>query len=120
MAQGPHEHEGSSLELDHLHTEPAARSSRRLARAFGSAKFGSRASRPATRAGVRRSSTRVTSRESRRAALSSLTLVGVALAALFAGGAVLSSASGSPSSIQDPQANTVRAVGGAPSYGPGT
>jgi hypothetical protein len=45
-------------------------------------------------------------------------LVGAALAVLLAGGAVLSSAGGSPSRVDDPLANTVRAVGGAPVLGP--
>jgi Transglycosylase-like domain len=57
---------------------------------------------------------------SRRPALSSIGLVAAALAVLLAGGAMLSSAGGSPSNVDDPLANRVRAVGGAPVLGPST
>jgi len=52
--------------------------------------------------------------------LSSVGLIGTALAVLFAGGAMFNGASGSPATVIDPQANSVRAVGGAPSFGPAT
>jgi len=63
---------------------------------------------------------RTSARESSRSAVSSVALVGAALALLLAGGAILSSAGGSPTSVDDPLANTVRAVGGAPALGPST
>ena len=53
-----------------------------------------------------------------RPQLSYLAIIGVALAVLMGGGALLSSASGSPTN--DPLANSVRAVGGAPAVGPAT
>jgi hypothetical protein len=122
MAKGPHERQGSGPELDHLHTDfhtdPAAGTPRLPSGAFGS--IDSRSSAPrGLRSGWSARSKR-DSRASRRAAFSSMGLVGVALAVLLAGGAMLSGASGSPSSVKDPLANAVRAVGGAPSYGPST
>src|SRR5258708_30735065 len=59
-------------------------------------------------------------RDSRRPALSSIGLVAAALAVLLAGGAMLSRAGGSPSSVDHPLANRARAVGGAPVLGPST
>jgi hypothetical protein len=99
MAERPQEREGSMLELDRLrskddcHTNAVTAASRRRAHA------------------PRRT------RESRRVAFSSMGLVGAVLALLLAGGAMFSGASGA---VADPQANTVRAVLGAPSYGPST
>jgi len=96
MAGRPHEQEGTTLELDHLHTEAATVPT---ARRFGRL-------RP--------------TRESRRATISSFGLIAATLAVLVAGGAMFSSASGAPSAVVDPLANTVRAVGGAPALGPAT
>jgi hypothetical protein len=98
MAWRPHEHEGNSLPLDHLHTD--AQSNAGVVR----------------RAFTRLSAVRA--HDKRRATASSVGLIGAAIAVLFAGGAVLSAASGAPGGPYDPQANTVRAVGGAPSFGP--
>ena len=95
MAARPHEHEGAALEFD--------RSDNLIVTAASPVR--ARASRR---------------REARRATLSSIGLIGTALAVLFAGGAMLSGASGAPGAIYDPLANTVRAVEGAPSYGPAT
>ena len=53
-----------------------------------------------------------------RPQLSYLAIIGVALSVLMGGGALLSSASGSPTN--DVLANSVRAVGGAPAVGPAT
>ena len=101
MAARPNEHEGASLELERSHVNSRTDASRR---------------RRARRAHAPRRWT-----ESRRAAVSSFALVGVALAVMLGGGAVLSGASGSTNStIVDPQANAVRAIGPAPSYGPAT
>jgi hypothetical protein len=100
MAGRPHEHEGSSLTLDHLHTQSNS---------------------PAvTAASRRRVHAPRRTRETRRAALSAVGLIGVALAMLVGGGAMFSGASGSPAAVYDPQANAVRAIGGAPSFGPAT
>lgn len=99
MAGRPTEHESSALTLDHSDTNAvtaASQVTRKPRRAFAPRSM----------------------RESRRAAFSSLGLVGVALAVLLAGGAMLSGASGSPSAVDDPAANALRAVGGAPSFGP--
>ena len=96
MAGRPHEQEGTTLELDHLHTDSVTAASPRRVHA------------------LRRS------RESRRAAVSSIGLIGVALAVLCAGGAMFSAASGSTTPVYDPAANSVRAVGGAPTFGPAT
>jgi hypothetical protein len=93
MAARPHEHEGAALELDHLHT--------------GSV----------TAASPLRTFARRWTRDRRRAALSSVGLIAVAVSGLFAGGAMFSGASASPVPY-DPAANTVRAIGGAPSFGP--
>jgi len=100
MAGRPNEHEGSTLELDHPSTQSKPES--------------------VTAASRRRAHAPRRSRERRRAALSSVGLIGTALAVLFAGGAMFNGASGSPATVNDPQANNVRAVGGAPSYGPAT
>ncbi|HEV7526163.1 MAG TPA: hypothetical protein VGP92_14420 [Acidimicrobiia bacterium] len=100
MAARPHENEGSTLDLDHLDTN-------RVTAAL----------RPRARTPRR---TRELRRATRRTTLSSITLIGVALAVLFGGGAMLSGASGSPAGPYDPGANTVRAIGGAPSFGPAT
>jgi hypothetical protein len=96
MAGRPHERERTSLELDHLHTKSVTGASPRRVHA------------------LRRS------RASRRAAFSSIGLIGAALGVLFAGGAMFSAASGSPAAPYDPAANAVRAVGGAPTLGPAT
>jgi hypothetical protein len=96
MAERPHEREGTAPEPDHLHTESVTAASRRRAPA------------------------RQRSRESRRVALSSVAIIGAVLAVLLAGGAMYSVALGSPSAVDDPLANTVRAVGGAPALGPST
>src|SRR4051794_24666195 len=96
MAGRPHEQEGTSLTLDHLDTNFVTTAS------------------PVRANALRRS------RESRRAAFSSVGLISVALAVLCAGGAMFSAASGSPAPVNDPAANAVRAVGGAPSFGPAT
>jgi hypothetical protein len=104
MAVRPHEHEGdTTLELAH--------GSQSTAQSDTDAS-------PSRRA-MRRAHAPRTSNESRRTTLSSFGLVGVALAVLLAGGAMLSGASGSTTNtIVDPQANAVRAIDGAPSYGP--
>ena len=121
MAAGPHERQGSSLEPDHLHTETTAGTSRLLAGAFGSHDSRTAARSTGAPRGLRAAVARRAqeARASRRAALSSLSLVVASVAVLFAGGAVLSSASGS-TGAQDPQANLVRPVGGAPAFGPTT
>ena len=104
MAARPHEHEGTSLELDHLHTDDVRH--RRVTRAARHCpRLATRGSRH-----IRRRRTR-----SRRSASSASRS-----RVLLAGGAMLSSASGSPSAVVRPAANTVRAVGGAPSFGPAT
>src|SRR6478609_1131094 len=81
MAGRPHEQEGTTLALDHLHTKPVTAASPRRARALDR------------------------SRESRRVAFSSFGLIGVALAVIFAGGAMFSAASGSSAPAYDPAAN---------------
>jgi Transglycosylase-like domain len=96
MAARPHEREGTSLELPHRYARPVTAASPRRVR-------------PTRRA-----------RTPRRAALSSLGLLAAALAVLMAGGALVSRANGSPSAADDPLANAVRAVGGAPALGPAT
>jgi hypothetical protein len=96
MAARPREHEGTSLGLSHLHTDPVTTRSRR------------------------RAHTPRRSRASRRSAFSAVALLGAALALLLAGGGLLSRAGGSTSAIVDPLANAVRAVGGAPELGPST
>src|SRR5437016_1937463 len=94
MAGRPQEREGSSLALDHLHTHSVTAASRRRAHA----PRGTRAAH--------------------RAALSAVALVGAAMALVLAGGAMLSAAVVQPRAADDPHANTVRAVGGAPTLGP--
>src|SRR4051812_30588201 len=110
MAARPNEHETESLELDHHNTAESHTDASPTRRGSW---LGSRVTtRLATRFGSQSS-------PERRTTLSSFALVGVALAVMLAGGAVLSGASGSTtSSIVDPQANAVRAIGPAPSYGP--
>ncbi len=117
MAARPHTLEGASLELDHLHTHDHQTGAVTDASPRGTRRFARLRNRASSRR--RHESSRHT-QESRRATLSSVGLVGGALAVLLAGGAMLSSASGAPSAVVDPQANTVRAVGGAPSFGPAT
>ena len=121
MAKRPPAREGSSPALDPLHTEAHADSTAARSRLPGGA-FGSNDLRSSAPRGLRAALVRSKrdSHASRRAAFSSMGLVGLALAVLLAGGAMLSGASGSPSSIKDPAANAVRAVGGAPAYGPAT
>src|SRR5260370_26355005 len=104
MAWRPHELEGAPFELDHLHTSttetfPAGERRRRGASMGGRlfARFFPRHSR-----------------ETRRATVSSLGLIGAAPALLFAGRAVLSGASGAPNTVNDPLANAGRALLGAP------
>ncbi len=109
MAARPHTLEGASLELDHLHTHDHQTSA-----VTGASPRAARRFPRLTKRGSRHT------QESRRATFSSVGLIGGALALLLAGGAMLSSASGAPSAVVDPQANTVRAVGGAPSFGPAT
>ncbi len=102
MAWRPHGQEGTSLELDQLHTDsmPSAAHARgRIGRAL-------------------LARLTVVRRDTRRATASSVGLIAVTVGVLFAGGAVLSSASAAPGAPYDPQANTVRAIGGAPSFGP--
>jgi hypothetical protein len=94
MAARPHEREGTSLELPH--TDPI----------------------PVTGASPRRVHAPSRARASRRRALSSVGLIGAALAILMAGGALVSRAGGSPAAAADPLANAVRAVGGAPALAP--
>jgi len=96
MAARPRDHEGTSLELSHLHTDPVTARSRRRAHA----------PRP--------------TRAPRRSARSAVALLGAALALLLAGGGLLSRAGGSTTPNADPLANAVRAVGGAPELGPST
>ncbi len=98
MAGRPHAREEAPRELDQMHTQSLTAASRRRDHSPG----------------------RTREPYSHRSALSSVGLVGAALAVLLAGGAILSSAGGSPSSVDDPHANTVRAVGGAPVLGPST
>src|ERR1043165_8320388 len=99
MAARPHTREEAPRELDQMHTH------------LDTAALDTVESRG-------RDHSRRRTRESRRPALSSIGLVAAALAVLLAGGAMLSSAGGSPSSVDDPLANRVRAVGGAPMLGP--
>jgi hypothetical protein len=110
MAWRPHELEGAPFELDHLHTnatETLPTGTRRRQRASMGGRLFARFFPRHTR-------------ETRRAGVSVLGLIGAALAMLFAGGAVLSGASGAPNTVNDPLANAVRAFGGAPSFGPST
>jgi hypothetical protein len=96
MAGRPQESEGSAFELDHLHTDPI------------------------TAARSRRAHTSRRTRAAWRTPLSSLGVALSALALVVAGGAMLSSASGSPSAASDPLANAVRPIQGAPALGPST
>jgi hypothetical protein len=90
MAARPHEREGNSLELPHMHPIPVTGASPRRVR------------RPSR------------ARSSRRATLRSVGLALAALAILMAGGALVSRANGSTGAASDPLANAVHAVGGAP------
>ena len=106
MAGRPHEREGTAPGPDPLHTQAVHRQA---------------VHRPAvTAASERRAHAPRRTRESRRVALSSVAIIGAVLALLLAGGALYSVASGSPSAVDDPLANTVRAIGGAPALGPPT
>ncbi len=96
MAGRPHELEGTPFALDHLHTNTAA-------------------SAPARRGAAPRRS-----RAAWRTPFTSVAVVASALALVVAGGAIASRASGSTNVSNDPIANLVRAVGGAPSFGPST
>lgn len=96
MAGRPTKRERTSLALDHLHTHTVTTASRRRDHAARSA------------------------RAPRRTRLSSVGLIGAALALLLAGGAMFSGAGGAPSAVDDPLANAVRAVGGAPALEPST
>jgi hypothetical protein len=104
MAGRPKERDGARLALDHLHTQPVSDA-------------GSVTHASTTGAHGRRARADQQRRASRRAALSSFGLVTAALAVLMAGGAMFSGASGAPAA-NDPLANTVRAVGVAPTLGP--
>src|SRR3954464_2426343 len=95
MARRPQKREGLSLAHDDLNTR-------------------SDTARPRGDASSRRS------RESRRAAFSLFALIGTSLAVFFAGGAMFSGANASTRNVNDPLANTVRAIGGAPALGPVT
>lgn len=105
MAGRPHEHEGTPLTLDRSHTDSTTS-----------------APQPRVHLGRRVFArlSAVRGRDKRRATLSSVGLIAAAVGVLFAGGAVIAGASGAPTTQYDPLANTVRAVGGAPSYGPAT
>jgi hypothetical protein len=109
MARRPREREARPSALDHLHTVATDAPSTGVS-------------------GIRRVFARVLPqqtrenpvRESRRVTISTVGLLGATLAMLFAGGAVLSGAGAAPGTINDPQANAVRARGGAPAFGPST
>ncbi len=113
MAAGPHEHEGSSFALDLLHTSSTTDRSTSTAQPRTPVRRRFFARLLSSLRAARRSDTR-------RAAVSSIGLISTAVAVLFAGGAVLSSAGASPNGPYDPLANSVRAFGGAPSFGPST
>src|SRR5258708_19122321 len=113
MAAGRQEDDGASVVLERLHAYSVRVASRRCD--VSSVPAGSAAESAA--ASPRHEAPR-RARGSRRGIGSSIGLIGVALALVVAGGAMLSSANGSPSPVVDPLANAVRAVGGAPSFGP--
>jgi hypothetical protein len=106
MARRPREREVQPLALDSLHTAVTDAPTKRRVYGIGN--------RLLARIFPQHS------RQTRRASISSVALIGATLAVLFAGGAVLSGASASPSTINDPRANAVRSVGGAPVFGPAT
>ena len=106
MAGRPHEHEGTTLELDHLHTHTVTAASPASPRA-----------RVAASRACRRQVARVAPRAVRRRSASSASRMAVSVGRRRD---VVRRERRARLPVDDPLANTVRAVGGAPAFGPST